>query len=326
MPYTIVRNDITNMVVDAIVNSAGTRYSRIGGVEKTILDLGGSELEREKLALGDLEVSEAKHTKAPNLLSKYVIHVVGPIYSQSLHPEFELRKAYQNALSLALQLGVESIAFPLISSGSYGYPKKKALVIAQQEILSFLEEADMMIYLVVYDRDSFTISKDFQRDIEQFIVTGQGDKRYRKVRTFYAENRRVQRATEQSYGEEIDLINYDMPDVEEGFTKALLDLIDKTGQKDSYIYKKANIDRKLFSKIRNNPYYRPSKNTILAFAFALKLSLNETNELLAKAGYTLSQSIRFDVIIATCLRKHKHDIYEVNEILFYYDQELLGSQ
>ena len=326
MPYTILRNDIVNMEVEAIVNSTGSHCFEVGGVEGSILNTGGTILRKEHIKLGDIGVSEARYTSAPNLHSKYIIHVRGPIYKDGKEVEQELRNAYRNSLNLAVELNIKSIAFPLVSSGSYGYPKKRALVIAQEEILRFLEYNEMMIYLVVYDKTSFSISLDFQREIDQYIetvntieVTNNSDFRneLQRVRISKSYSSRSSRMSSmQAPLHKIDI----------GFTETLLQLIDKTGQKDSVIYKKANIDRKLFSKIRNNPYYKPSKNTIVAFAIALELSLDGTNSLLSKAGYVLSNSILFDVIVTYCIRKKTYDIYEVNNTLFVYDQELLGSQ
>jgi O-acetyl-ADP-ribose deacetylase (regulator of RNase III) len=314
------------MEVDAIVNSAGTRQSRVGGVEGSILDIGGPLLRKEQFDFGELMVGQAKYTSAPNLYANYVIHVSGPVYDESKNNEIDLRNSYQNALKLAVDLDVESIAFPLISSGSYGYPKKRALVIAQEEILRFLEYHEMMIYLVVFDKSSFTISKDFQKDIKQYIRTGYVVKRHDRVANMQADREMLRAPMQRSKSTKTDSIDDMVLDVEAGFTDTLLKLIDKTGQTDSYIYKKANIDRKLFSKIRNNRYYRPSKNTILAFAIALELSLNKTNDLLSRAGYVLSKSILFDVIIIECLMRNMHDIHYINNILFVYDQELLGTQ
>lgn len=328
MPFTIVRNDIVNMDVEAIVNSSGTRTSRVGGVEGSILDVGGRTLREEIKALGKLSVSEAKFTSAKNFLADYIIHVRGPKYKseEDADAEILLRESYKNCLNIAMQLKVKSIAFPLISSGSYGYPKKRAMVVAQEEILRFLEMNDLMIYLVVYDKESLTISEDFQLNVIQYIGTNYVLRREhsaRKMQTYDSRNRDVRSRQIQPKKTSLET---SINNVKEGFTKTLLSLIDETGQKDSYIYKKANIDRKLFSKIRNNPHYRPSKNTILAFAIALELSLLKTNNLLSKAGYILSESIPFDVIISYCLKKEIYDIYEVNNILFLYDQELLGSQ
>jgi len=326
MPYTIVRNDIVNMEVDAIVNSAGTRLSRIGGVERSILDIGGPILRKEQFEFGELIVGQAKYTSAPNLYAKYVIHVSGPIYDESTNNEIDLRNSYRNSLNLAVDLEVESIAFPLISSGSYGYPKKRALVVAQEEILRFLEYNEMMIYLVVFDKSSFTISKDFQKEIRQYIRTDYVVKRRNEVKNINARRDQMHVPLQRSASPKIGSLDEMVLDVEVGFTDTLLKLIDESGQTDAKVYKKANIDRKLFSKIRNNRYYRPSKNTILAFAIALELTLNQTNDLLSRAGYILSKSIMFDVIIIECLIKNIHNIHYINNILFVYDQELLGSQ
>lgn len=325
MPFTIVRNDIVNMEVDAIVNSAGSRTSRIGGVEGSILNVGGPVLRKEQLDLGDIPISEARYTNAPNLPSKYVIHVRGPIYRETDEVETHLRNSYRNTLNLAKELHIDSIAIPLISGGSYGYPVKRVLVIAQEEILKFLENNELMIYLVVFDKKSFTISREFQMEVKQYIRTGYVVEKQRQMRSMNVFDSMERRVPRKGVSIKKSSLDEKIENVKAGFTATLLNLIDETGQKDSYVYKKANIDRKLFSKIRNNPHYKPSKNTILAFSIALELSVDKTNDLLSRAGYILSESILFDVIISYCINNGIFNIYDVNNMLFYYDQELLGS-
>lgn len=218
----------------------------------------------------------------------------------------------------------ESVAFPLISSGVYGYPKEQALQVAINEICKFLADNDMLVYIVVFDKDGFRVSKKLVRDIAEYI-----DEHY--VETHYSENRsrglsRLLRKPE-TYPMQTAALN--LADVvnqlDESFSQMLLRKIDEKGLTDSQCYKKANVDRKLFSKIRNNVNYKPKKTTAIAFAVALELSLDETKEMLQKAGYALSHSNKFDVIIEYFIQKGEYDIFTVNEALFEFDQVLLGQ-
>ena len=267
----------------------------------------------------------AKITGAYKLPCKYVIHTVGPVWQGgNYHEEELLSSCYRNSLQLAKAYECESVAFPLISSGVYGYPKEQALQVAINEICKFLADNDMLVYIVVFDKDGFRVSKKLVRDIAEYI-----DEHY--VETHYSENRsrglsRLLRQPE-TYPMQtaalnlVDVVNQ----LDESFSQMLLRKIDEKGLTDSQCYKKANVDRKLFSKIRNNVNYKPKKTTAIAFAVALELSLDETKEMLQKAGYALSHSNKFDVIIEYFIQKGEYDIFTVNEALFEFDQVLLGQ-
>lgn len=130
--------------------------------------------------------------------------------------------------------------------------------------------------------------------------------------------------TDNAVSSEVDLADL-LDETDAGFSETLLKLIDKTGKKDSEIYKKANVDRKHFSKIRNNKNYKPSKPTALAFAVALELDLEETKDLIARAGFALSHSSKFDIIVEFFIKKKNYNIHEINMALFDFDQSLLGA-
>ena len=152
MPFQIVRNDITLMNVDVIVNSANPEPLIGGGVDFAIHEAGGKELVQARIDLGDIATSEVKYTKGYNLPSKYVFHTVGPVYKDGHSKEREeLYACYRNSLELALELDCESIAFPLISAGVFGYPKDQALSVATQAAEDFLRNHEMMIYLVLFN-------------------------------------------------------------------------------------------------------------------------------------------------------------------------------
>ena len=324
MPLQIVRNDITKMKCDAIVNAANSSLLGGGGVDGAIHRAAGNELLNECRKLGGCRTGEAKITGAYKLPCKYVIHTVGPVWQGGNYHEKELLSScYRNSLQLAKAYECESVAFPLISSGVYGYPKEQALQVAINEICKFLAD-DMLVYIVVFDKDGFRVSKKLVRDIAEYI-----DEHY--VETHYSENRSrgLSRLLRQPETYPMQTAALNLADVvnqlDESFSQMLLRKIDEKGLTDSQCYKKANVDRKLFSKIRNNVNYKPKKTTAIAFAVALELSLDETKEMLQKAGYALSHSNKFDVIIEYFIQKGEYDIFTVNEALFEFDQVLLGQ-
>ena len=336
MPLEIVRNDITQMRVDAIVNAANETLLGGGGVDGCIHRAAGPELLAECRTLGGCRTGNAKITGAYRLPCKYVIHTVGPVWHGGTHGEREqLVSCYRTSLALAKAHDCETVAFPLISSGVYGYPKDQALRVAVDTIGEFLLNNDMTVYLVIYDRKSYQISGKLFADIAEYI-----DDHYVDVHADAMSECRRGMSIFGSRGKAVCEEAESMPmmapsfvgglddllaHLDAGFSETLLKLIDKSGKKDSEIYKKANVDRKLFSKIRNNPYYKPSKTTAISFAIALELDLDETRDLIARAGYALSASSKFDVIIEYFIRQKKYDVFEINEALFAFDQSLLGA-
>ncbi len=336
MPLEIVRNDITKMAVDAIVNAANESLLGGGGVDGSIHRAAGPGLLAECRTLGGCKTGDAKITKAYRLPCKYVIHTVGPVWNGGSCGEREqLISCYRTSLALAREHGCEAVAFPLISSGAFGYPKDQALRVAVDTIGGFLMENDMTVYLVIFDRKAYQISGKLFADIAEYIddhyVDAHTDLRRERLRLMeptakpFSAARSVSMpecaAAPMAAGGLDDLLAH----LDAGFSETLLKLIDRSGKKDSEIYKKANVDRKLFSKIRNNPAYKPSKSTAVAFAIALELDLDETRDLIARAGYALSPSSKFDVIIEYFVRQKKYDIFEINEALFAFDQSLLGA-
>ena len=336
MPLEIVRNDITKMAVDAIVNAANESLLGGGGVDGSIHRAAGPELLAECQTLGGCKTGDAKITKAYRLPCKYVIHTVGPVWNGGKCGEREqLISCYRTSLALAKEYGCETVAFPLISSGAFGYPKDQALRVAVDTISGFLMENDMTVYLVIFDRKAYQISGKLFADIAEYIddhyVDAHTDVRRERLRLMGPTAKPFSAARKASMPECMaapmaangldDLLAH----LDAGFSETLLKLIDRSGKKDSEIYKKANVDRKLFSKIRNNPSYKPSKSTAIAFAIALELDLDETRDLIARAGYALSASSKFDVIIEYFIGQKKYDIFEINEALFAFDQSLLGA-
>ncbi len=334
MPLQIVRNDITRMKVDAIVNAANTSLLGGGGVDGCIHRAAGPGLLAECRTLGGCRTGDAKITGGYALPCRYVIHTVGPVWRGGTHGERELlASCYRTSLELAAAHDCETVAFPLISSGVYGYPKVQALQVAVDTIRDFLADREMTVYMVLFDRDSTTIGQQLFADLRSYI-----DDRYEDVyATSYAEHTRHLQALLEDMAQAAPSIDAlpcaamsasleeALDGLDESFSQMLLRKIDEKGMTDVQCYKKANISRKLFSKIRSHKLYRPSKATALAFAIALELPLQETRELLMKAGFALSRSSKADIIVEYFIEHGNYDIFAINEALFAFDQNLLGG-
>ena len=337
MPLIIVRNDITRMKVDAIVNAANETLLGGGGVDGAIHRAAGERLLRECRTLCGCETGKAKITGGYDLPAKYVIHTVGPIYKGGDYgEEILLESCYRESLELALEHGCRSVAFPLISSGAYKYPKKEAFEVASRIIREFLSANEMTVYLVLFDRASYTIGEALFSDIKEYISDRYSDESIESRRIIdridicaAPEPPRRRRDEQYALGRKPSAASSDslagmLMELDESFSEMLLRKIDEKGMTDAECYKKANIDRKLFSKIRGDVHYRPSKPTVIAFAISLELSLTETEEMLRKAGFALSHSNKFDIIIEYFIRKGIYDVFKINEALFAFDQSLLG--
>ena len=334
MPLQIVRNDITKMEVDAIVNAANSSLLGGGGVDGCIHRAAGPELLAECKTLGGCETGSAKITKGYRLPCKYVIHAVGPRWRDGKHGEREkLISCYRTSLALAKEHGCETVAFPLISSGIHGYPKDQALKVAIDTISDFLLENDMTVYIVIFDRKAYQIGEKLFSDIAAYIDDNYVDEH---TDSRSEQSRRMQMLSdepeEETFGAPLapmaasaKTLDDALSQIDESFSEMLLRKIDEKGMTDAQCYKKANIDRKLFSKIRSDKLYKPSKPTALAFAIALELPLDETKELLMKAGFALSHSNKFDIIIEYFIEHGNYNIFEINEALFAFDQSLLGA-
>ena len=329
MPFYMIRGDITKLQVDAIVNAANNSLLGGGGVDGAIHRAAGPKLLEECRTLGGCETGQAKLTGGYNLPAKYVIHTVGPIWRGGNRGERELLvSCYRNSLELASKEGCKTLAFPLISAGVYGYPKDQAVQVAVETIQSFLLTHDVSVTLVLFDRDAATVSKSLFTDISSYIDAqfikehaDQGPECVRREVAFYRDAVKGMPMSAGVPGSQEEALSH----IDESFSQMLLRKIDAAGLTDAQCYKKANIDRKFFSKIRNDPHYRPSKPTALAFAIALELDLNETQELLRKAGFTLSHSQKLDIIVEYFILHGNYDIFQINQALFAFDQSLLGG-
>ena len=384
MPLQLIRQDITTMRVDAIVNAANESLLGGGGVDGAIHRAAGPGLLAECRTLHGCPTGKAKLTGAYRLPCRYVIHTVGPIWEGGACGEEQLlRSCYRNSFALARDAGCTSLAFPLISAGVYGYPVRQAFRVALDTLSDELAASgsDMLVYLVLFDKAAAALSEKLYGDLDSYIddtyaeaqeekyprsdvrkkapgslgflkkeKAGRREKQSLRPEAIdglgAAPEARPDEAAEQAcFAEIAGAASAPAPEcveaaalkpaaapkdagaftVDEGFSAMLLRKIDEKGMTDPECYKKANIDKKLFSKIRSNPQYRPSKPTVLAFAVALRLSLPETREMLMKAGYALSHSFLLDVIVEYYLRKGCYDIYEINWTLLQNDQPQLGS-
>lgn len=349
MPIRIVRDDITLMRVDAIVNPTNSRLIATGGADGAVHKRAGAELDAECEKIGWLESGRAAMTKGYNLPAKYIIHTVGPIWRGGDRNESEtLANCYKNCLNLALKNKCKSVAFPLISSGSYGFPTDEALAIADREIRLFLEDHDtMLVYIVIFGKRALQESLKLYSDISRFIDDNYVSKRLedsfqyaigransalidREEESLADLRRREKRSTLKEPSDfrakpvapskKENKIRGGKPifETDKSFFEKVAGYIDEYGWKDSHFYSKANITKQHFSKMKK-PGFHPKKETACACALALELDYGAAIDLLQTAGYTLSKSIMFDVIIEYCIRNKIYNITKVNIMLFEYD-------
>lgn len=345
MPLQIVRNDITKMKVDAIVNAANSSLLGGGGVDGCVHRAAGPELLAECRTLGGCLTGSAKITGAGKLPCKYVIHAVGPRWLDGKHGERDqLLSCYRTSLELAKERGCETVAVPLIASGIFGYPKDQALRVAIDTISDFLLSNDMTVYIVIFDKKAYRISGKLFADITEYIDDNYVDEhtddyaarlsRMNALRDAVAPESASYEEADEAVEQVLSMpmaaqkalsLDDALTQIDESFSEMLLRKIDEYGMTDAQCYKKANIDRKLFSKIRSDKLYKPSKTTALAFALALELSLDETKDMLMKAGFALSHSNKFDIIIEYFIQSGNYNVFEINEALFAFDQSLIGA-
>ena len=345
MPFEIVRNDITNMQVDAIVNAA-SRLPRVNaGVNAAIHKKAGPALLDARKEIGYIQPGTAAITPAFNLDAEHVIHAATPTWMDGQQGEAKLlRQAYDMCLDLALKNNCDSIAFPLLASGNHGFPKSKALQVAIAAFSEFLMEHEMQIYLVVFSKDSVKLSEKLVHNVACYIDENYVEEYEQKIYGGVAENRRrdcyqmrrmmemqsdcmmapcvSEHTAKASVGKSLgDFIQ----EKDAGFTETLLDLIKKKGMKNAAVYKKANISKQHFSKLINDPDAKPSKQTAIALALALELDVDATKDLIGRAGYALTNSSTFDLIIRYFIEHKQFNVIEINIALYEFDQSLLEA-
>ena len=324
MPLQIIRQDITKMHVDAIVNTTNEEMVGYSGVDLAIHTVAGIEMDEECAELPPLMQGQAQITGGYALPCKYVIHTSGPVWHGGKYGEAELlRSCYIESLKLAVKYECQTVAFPLISAGVYGFPKDQVLKFAIGVITEFLLEHELTVYLCVYDRESYSFSQKLFQDIKAYI-----DDEYAETHDgyFYDPNEVMPSdpLPEQPSGAVGKSLQEYMKGKNKSFGDVLFGFIDESGMTDVECYKRANIDKRVFSKIKGNRNYRPSKQTAIAFAIALRLDLEKTQGLLAAAGLALSEGQTFDRIVLYFLQNGIYDIFEINEALFTFEQPLLG--
>ena len=347
MPLKIIRNDITKVSADAIVNTANPKPIFASGTDKAIYEAAGADkVLKERKKIGEIARGEVAITPAFSLSAKYIIHTVGPSWHDGTQGEFEiLRSCYHKSLLQAIELKCESIAFPLIATGVYGFPKDKALQIAISEISEFLFQYEMMVYLVVFDDKSFQLSNNIMGNVQSFI-----DSHYVKTKRNTEYSRRRTREPYEEF-EDVELMEMAMKcDLDEScdnmldfapiqmplslddqfenmggtYQEKLFEIIDYRGYTNIEVYTRANLDRKHFSKIQCNVKYHPSKKTAMALCIALKLDLDESKDLLARAEWAFSPNRKMDLIVMNAIVNREYNINQINAILFQYGQECLG--
>lgn len=366
MPLEIVRNDITKMKVDVIVNSAHPTPEVGGGVDYAIHQAAGPELIAARRKIGDIATGTVFITPAFRLSAKYVIHTVGPIWQAGKRGQRkQLSDCYTKSLELALDHKCHSIAFPLISAGVFGCPAEIAIATAVQAIKEFLAKHEMQVYLVVFDRTSFKISDSLFENVRDYLDRNYFEEIAEEECRAEEQNARRREMGLPAFGTALSSLAeprmMDMTpapmrirakkiagdgraktsakaapkkttrslsdlldEVDDTFAEALLRLITAKDKTDPEVYKRANIDRKHFAKIRKNPNYQPSKATALAFAVALELNLDETKDFIGRAGYALSHSSKADIIVEYFIEREEYDIFTINETLFAFGQPCLG--
>lgn len=354
MAFEIVRNDIANMQVDAIVNTANPHPVIGDGTDSAVHTKAGPQLLAARKEIGDIARGCSAITPAFGLNAKYVIHTVGPKWQGgNMDEENTLHRAYESALALALEYECHSVAFPLMAAGSYGFPKERALQIANSAIGEFLLQHEMDIYLVVFNKDVFRLSGQLRKDVQSYIDDNYVFETAKREYRLFGSGRPFARRKEQEnalcdmagaapaampempkakkepekqeaftvYDNLDDLLHYQ----EETFSEAVLRIMKENSWTNPQVYHGAGMDKKLFHKIINDRDYHPSKSNALLLAVALHLDLDATQELLAKAGFTLTKSSKFDVIVMYFIVHGNYNIFDINEALFDHDLPCLSK-
>ena len=347
MPLTIIRNDITKVAADAIVNTANPRPCVGSGTDQAIHESAGPELLAARKEIGDIAPGQSVATPAFGLPAAYVLHTVSPVWRDGTHEEEALlRKAYDAALGLADKLGCASVAFPLMASGSYGFPHDLALSVAIGAFTDFLMEHDITIYLVLFGSEAFGLASSLFDDLKSYVDDHYvAEKKKREYGPLPSDRRRFERSARKEAFEvdeeeagstsgmfsaamdmsafcnqapsaaRMDDLGKLLSQCESTFSEFLLDLLKERSGKDSEVYKRAEISKQLFSKIMSNKHYQPTKDTAIQLAIGLQLDLNQTQKLLEKAGYALTRSSKADLVVQYCIEKKIYSVTFINEAL-----------
>lgn len=338
MPLKIVRNDITKMYADAIVNTANEHVVVGSGCDYAIYQAAGHDelLKYRTERIGFVPEGDAFITPGFKLNCKYIIHVVSPLFIDGKSGEEEkLRSCYQKSFQLALENEVKSIAFPLIATGGFGYPKEEGFRIAVDEINAFLMKHDMLVYLVVFDSRATSFGSHLYPALESYIdqnyVETKRQEEYYELSSAsmpaeeYTNRRRemmsapmmqMDEAADDSdfdfYEEHESALEERIKHISDTFSEYLLYLIDSRGMNYPDVYKRAIVDKKVFSKIKNNPDAHPKKITAMCLCVGAKLNMDQTRDLLARAGYALSPCDKTDIIFSYFIENRIYDMIELD--------------
>lgn len=330
MSLQIVRNNILDIKVDAIVNPTDSSFSGSGGTDKQIQDKAGKQLKEELRKYRHLEITDAVISGAYGLKNtKYIIHTRGPIYVDGNNNESVLlEQTYKNVLNTAFNNNIETIAIPLISAGTYKYPVKQALMIASNTIKDYLINHNIDVFLLVYDKEAFDISNDLFKRVYDQLNTRFKKKTKRNI----IPNKKTLCVKEN----EIDFVslkecsNISFPNMDdyvpdESFNEYLRRIIKEKDLVEADIYKRSNLTKQAFNKIYNKASSKPKKCNVLALAIGMKLDITETRELVEKAGYSFGRS-KVDYVISCFVEEKHYDIYDINSFLLSIDLQPLGSK
>ena len=374
MAFSIIRSDITKVKADAIVNTANPHPTFGSGTDHAIYEAAGvDELLAARKQIGEIARGDAVETPAFALNAKYIIHTVGPHWQGGENGEFDtLRSCYENSLKLAEKLKCRSIAFPLIASGSYGFPKDKALQIALSVIQPFVMENSMDVILVVFDKKAFELSGKVVENVREYVDSHYVEEAHKRERYYedreYALNNSIlndrdrkafyeRRRRHEMFNKLKDFAEYDMeeatitadtmpdesfeclvPDAvsekididkvllnqEKTFQEKLLEIIDERGLTAPQVYKNY-ISKQVYSKILLDKDYHPNKYTAIALCLSLHLNIEETKDLIGRAGWALSQSSKADLVVSACIQNGEYNVMEIDVILFDYDLPTLDK-
>ena len=354
MPFQIIRNDITKVACDVIVNTANPEPKFMAGTDSAVYRAAGEEkLLAERKKIGNIAPGDVAVTPAFDLPAKYIIHTVGPAWVDGKHHEFDiLRSCYRKSLVKAAELGAESIAFPLIATGIYGFPKADALELAIKEISSFLmkEDTEMTIMLVVFDERAFMLSKNIFFQIESFIDDkevkeahlkeystdleyGRERQRYRNELLEYEHAlhniEARQKQTQETKGPWTSAFDKELfmkdPGEDLSFQKHLMGLLQAKDMDNATVYKRSNITKGAFSKILCGDTKIPKRSTVLALCIGLRLKIWEAEELLASCGMAFNPYSKADQLVIKCIMEGNYDIFMINIMLDMCGQPQLGN-
>ena len=334
MPLYLRKGDICAMHCDAIVNATDTLLSGSGGTDRMIHEAAGAGLALECAGIAHCGTGESVITGGYELNAKYVIHTVGPVWSGGSAEERSLLvSCYRSALMLALEYGCRSIAFPLISAGTFGFPEDDAMSIAKESIEEFLSEHNMTVFLMAYRSHTYNLGLKLFEELSRFVEYNFADFSFAdcsySIRSSSSDSALVCAAPAPTFAPEPKAassapLSELLSMMDESFAEMLTRKIKECGMTNSDCYSKANVTKSVFSKIKNIPGYRPTKPTVAGFVLALRLPLGEAREMLGKAGYSLSRSSKFDIILEWFITNRIYSVFDINEVLLEYDQPLIG--